>query len=131
TDPETITVLPGFKIELLRSALPDEDSWISLAFDPKGRLTVAREKRGLLRMTLATGAVERVEVIEDTLLECRGLLYAYESLYVNANNSKALYRIRDTNGDGKFDEQALLLKTEGGVGHGRNHLALGPDGLIY
>jgi putative heme-binding domain-containing protein len=131
TDPATITVLPGFKVELLRSAQSGEDSWIALAFDPKGRLTVAREKRGLLRMTLATGAVDRVEVIEDTLLECRGLLYAYDSLYVNANNSKGFYRLRDTDGDDKFDEQKLLLQTEGGVGHGRNHLALGPDGFIY
>ncbi len=131
TDPATITLLPGFKVDLLRSAQPGEDSWVALAFDPMGRVTIAREKRGLLRMTLGSNAVERVEVIEDTLLECRGLLYAYDSLYVNANNSKGFYRLRDVDGDGKFDEQKLLLQTEGGVGHGRNHLALGPDGLIY
>ncbi len=131
TAPDTMTVLPGFKVDLLRSARADEDSWIALAFDPKGRLTIAREKRGLLRMTLAGDAVEDVAVIEDTLLECRGLLYAYDSLYVNANNSKGLYRLRDTDGDDKFDEKKLLLQTDGGVGHGRNHLTLGPDGLIY
>src|SRR5207302_10343116 len=106
-------------------------SWVALAFDPKGRLTIAREKVGLLRMTLSSNSIERVEVIEDKLLECRGLLYAYDSLYVNANNSKGFYRLRDTDGDDKFDEQKLLLQTEGGVGHGRNHLALGPDGFIY
>lgn len=40
-------------------------------------------------MTLSPGAgVEKVEVINDTLLECRGLLYAHGALYVNANNSK-------------------------------------------
>ncbi len=131
THPNSVTVLPGFQIELLRSAQPDEDSWVALAFDPKGRLTVAREKRGLLRMTLGNGAVQRVELINDTLLECRGLLYAYGSLYVNANNRKGFYRLRDTDGDDQFDEQKLLLHTEGGVGHGRNHLTLGPDGFIY
>ena len=131
TAPNTITVLPGFKVELLRSARADEDSWVALAFDPKGRLTIAREKRGLLRMTIGSDSVEQVEVIEDTLLECRGLLYAYDSLYVNANNSKGFYRLRDTNGDDQFDDRKLLLKTEGGVGHGRNHLSLGPDGFIY
>ena len=26
---------------------------------------------------------------------------------------------------------ALLRRTPGGVGHGRNQMALGPDGLIY
>ena len=132
TDAEGITVPAGFKIELLRSALPEEDSWVSMAFDPQGRLTIAREKKGLLRMTLSPGAgVEKVEVINDTLLECRGLLYALGSLYVNANNSKMLVRLRDTRGDGTFDQMDELLRTEGGVGHGRNHIKLGPDGMIY
>jgi putative heme-binding domain-containing protein len=131
TDPKTLNVLPGFRVELLRSALPEEGSWIGLAFDPRGRITIAREQRGLLRMTLGSESVDKVEVIEDTLLECRGLLYAYDALYVNANNSKGLYRLRDTDGDEQFDEKKLLLGVGGGAGHGRNHLRLGPDGLIY
>ena len=131
TDPSTISAPTGFRVDLLRSSEPTEDSWIALAFDPQGRLTVAREKKGLLRMTIGREAVEHVEVIEDTLLECRGLLYAYDSLYVNANNSRSFHRLRDTDGDGKFDEDKVLLQTDGGVGHGRNQLRLGPDGLIY
>ncbi|MGI8603658.1 MAG: DUF7133 domain-containing protein [Verrucomicrobiales bacterium] len=131
TDPSTLTVAAGFKVDLLRSAHPEEGSWIALAFDPKGRLTIARESRGLLRMTLDRDVIRSVEVIEDTLLECRGLLYAYDSLYVNANNSKGFYRLRDTNGDDQFDEKKLLLETGGDVGHGRNHVVLGPDGMIY
>ncbi len=131
TDPATFTVPPGFRVERLRSAQPDEDSWIALAFDPQGRLTVARERRGLLRFTLGTHQVDRVEVIEDTLLECRGLLYAHDSLYVNANNSLGFFRLRDVDGDGVMEERTLLLATKGGVGHGRNQLRLGPDGMIY
>ncbi|HEY1170319.1 MAG TPA: heme-binding protein [Verrucomicrobiae bacterium] len=131
TDPATFRVPEGFRVELLRSALPEEGSWVSMAFDPQGKLTVAREKRGLLRMTIGATAVESVEVIEDSLLECRGLLYAHGALYVNANNSKAFVRLRDTDGDGKFDETKELLRTEGTVGHGRNHAVLGPDGAIY
>lgn len=131
TDPATFRVPSGFRVELLRSALPEEDSWVSMAFDPQGRLTVAREKRGLLRMTIGATAVESVEVIEDSLLECRGLLYAHGALYANANNSKTFVRLRDTTGDGKFDETKVLLRTEGRVGHGRNHAVLGPDGAIY
>ncbi|MBI5772804.1 MAG: c-type cytochrome [Verrucomicrobia bacterium] len=131
TTPDAITTLPGFTVELLRSALPGEDSWIALAFDPQGRITIAKEKRGLLRFTLGSNQVEKVEVINDTLLECRGLLYAYDSLYANANSSKGFFRLRDTNGDGQFDEIKELLHTEGGTGHGRNHVKLGPDGKIY
>ena len=131
TDPATFSVRPGFRVELLRTAQPGEDSWVALAFDPEGRITVAREQVGLLRFTLSGGQVQKAEVIEDTLKECRGLLYAHGSLYVNANNSRGFYRLRDSDGDGKFEDQKLLLATEGGVGHGRNHLRLGPDGLIY
>ena len=50
--PVTISALPGFAVEMVRQAGPGEGSWISLAFDPKGRMVVARETKGLLRMTL-------------------------------------------------------------------------------
>ena len=133
SDPSTFFVAKGFQIERLKSASTTEGSWVSLAFDPKGRIVVAREDRGLLRMTLSSDSkqVVAVETIDDSLLECRGLLFAHGSLYVNANNSKGLYRLRDTNSDGQFDETKLLYQSGGGVGHGRNDLALGPDGIIY
>jgi putative heme-binding domain-containing protein len=156
TDPADIRVPPGFTVELLRSAQHGEDSWVAMAFDPQGRITVAREKTpGLLRLTLLASAapsgsasfplegerikvrgasddaIMRVELINTNLVECRGLLYAHGALYAHANNSKMLVRLRDTDGDDQFDEQKELLRTEGGVGHGRNHLRLGPDGMIY
>ena len=133
TDPASFEVLPGFKAELLRSAGKEENSWVSIAFDPDGRLTVAREDKGLIRYTFSRDRkkIIRAESINDDLKECRGLLYAHDSLYVHANNSKGLYRLRDTNGDDRFDEKKLLHTSEGGACHGRNDLALGPDGKIY
>jgi hypothetical protein len=133
TDVENITGRPGFKVELIRSAQTNEGSWVAMAFDPKGRVVIAREDRGLLRMTLAANrdSVTRVETVNTNLLECRGLLFAYDALYANANNSKALVRLRDTDGDDQFDDLKVLRHTPGGVGHGRNQLALGPDGFIY
>jgi len=132
---EHITALPGFTVELLRSAQPGEGSWVAMAFDPRGRIVIAREDRGLLRATLAetrgNAPSFRVETINTNLLECRGLLFAHGALYANANNLKGLYRLRDTDGDDQFDEVKLLKATPGGVGHGRNQLALGPDGMIY
>ncbi|MBI2948045.1 MAG: c-type cytochrome [Verrucomicrobia bacterium] len=153
TDPATFIVQPGFEIELLRSARPEEDSWIALAFDRQGRIIIAKEKRGLLRLTLNRGedgsspspaatlqgravpapmaqSAIRVEAIDDTLDEVRGLLFAHDSLYANANRSRGLFRLRATAGNGQFDEVKLLQQTRAG-GHGRNDLALGPDGLIY
>ena len=133
TAAEHLTAWPGFAVELLRSAQPGEGSWVAMTFDPRGRIVIAREDRGLLRLTLPTQAVPvfRLETINTNLLECRGLLFAYDALYANANNSKGLYRLRDTHGDDQFDEVKLLRATPGGVGHGRNQLALGPDGMIY
>lgn len=132
-DLPAFSTAPGFEIAQVRKAQPDEGSWISMAFDPKGRLTVSREDQGLLRMTLdeKLHTVTRVETIDEKLQECRGLLYAYDALYANANNSKGLYRLRDTDGDDRFDEVKLLREFPGRVGHGRNDLALGGDGLIY
>jgi len=127
-----VSALPNYEVELVRSAEQGEDSWISLAFDPQGRLFIGREGKGILRYTLpSNGNTGRMDVADDTLLEPRGLLWAHDSLYVNANNSKGLYRLHDRDGDGRMEEVKLLRKTEGGVGHGRNDLALGPDGFIY
>jgi len=131
TDPATLTLPPGFKAELIRSAQPGEDSWVSMAFDPQGRITLGKEKKGLLRLTLSGSGDQKVEVIDDELLECRGLLYAHGSLFANANVSKTLFRLTDADGDGVFEKRQPLVKTEGGVGHGRNHIKLGPEGDIY
>jgi putative heme-binding domain-containing protein len=133
TQPAEIKLAPGFRIELLRSARPSEGSWVSMAFDPKGRLTIAKERKGLLRFTIQDARVVSVKTIESQLRECRGLLYAFDSLYVNANNSLGFFKLTDKNRDGVFstDETELLLKTEGGVGHGRNHVVLGPNAQIY
>jgi len=116
TDPASFTLPPGFRAELIRSAQPEEDSWVAMAFDPQGRVTLAREKRGLLQFDPRDGTMN---VLNDTLLECRGLLYAH------ANNSKTLYRL---DAPGAAQE---ILRTEGGVGHGRNHLKLGPDNHLW
>ena len=133
TSASHVSGLPGFAVELVRAAKPNEGSWVALAFDPSGRIVLAREDRGLLRLTLSSNdsAALRIEIINTNLLECRGLLFAYDSLYANANNSKGLYRLRDADADDRFDEVKLLRSTPGGVGHGRNQLALGPDGMIY
>ena len=94
TNPATFDVPPGFEVRLLRSAEQDEDSWVCLTQDPQGRWIIAREKRGLLRLTPAAEADQAptVEVINEELAECRGLLFVNGDLFAMANNDKALYR---------------------------------------
>ena len=133
TDPASFLIAPGFEIERLRSAGKDEGSWVSLTFDPKGRLLIAREDKGLLRLTLPKqkGGDIKVESINDTLRECRGMEFVGNDLYVNANNDKVFMRLRDTDGDDRFDELTKIYESAGGVGHGRNDLTPGPDGFLY
>lgn len=122
---------PGFEIEKVRDAAEGEDSWVSLAIDPKGRLLIGKEQKGILRFTLSDNGSEvvAVETVEDTLKECRGLVWSGDTLYAHANNSKALYTLRDTDGDDQFDEIKLIQSTVGGPGHGRNDIALHGDAI--
>ncbi len=133
TPPTTIQAPEGFAIDLIRAAGSDEDSWVGMCFDDRGRVYLGMEQKGILRLTFSDNGAEVIDatVVEETLEECRGLLWAHGALYANANDSKGFYRLRDTDGDDRFDEVKLLLATGGGVGHGRNHLRLGPDGMIY
>ncbi len=128
-----LTVRPGFEVELLHSARKDEGSWISMSFDDAGRILVARDKVGIGRISLRAGAEPTYELVNDSLEHCRGILYAHESLYVNATNSMGFYRLQDTTGDGQFDKQTLLKKFDyaSRYGHGQNQIALGPDGMLY
>jgi hypothetical protein len=124
-DPSTFLVAPGFEIQLLYSAKANEGSWVSMDFDPQGRLVIAREDQGLLQLEFAAdGTRTKVKMINDSLKESRGLLHAFGALYANANNSKGLFRLR-------AGRSTMIFKTEGGVGHGRNDLALGSDQMIY
>ena len=134
TPAEALEVRPGFRVELLRSAKAGEGSWISMTRDDRGRWYFARDSRGVVRVTpAADGASVQVEIVDDTLEHCRGLLYAYDSLYVSATNSQGFYRLRDTTGDDVFDEVRLLreLRYKSRFGHGPNQVALGPDGMLY
>lgn len=122
----------GFEIELVKAAAANEGSWVALTFDESGRLTIAREDRGLLRFTFDEpgGDVANVETIDDELLECRGLVYVDGDLYANANNSKSLYQLRDADRGGRFDESTVVREFPGTVGHGRNQLAV-HDGALW
>ena len=133
TDPQTFQVANGFTVELLRSATKEEDSWISLTSDSRGRWIIGMEKHGLLRLTLPSSPSDaaKVERINDALRECRGLVFAHDSLYAMANVDNSLFRLRDTNGNDDFDQVEKLVEFGGDAGHGRNQLTLGPDGELW
>ncbi len=138
TPAESLTVLPGFKVELLHSASTNEGSWICLTKDNKGRLIVSPQKdtQPLLRITLnRAGKVEKVEPIPAPVKQAMGLCYARDSLYVNGHGPEGtgLYRLIDENHNDRFDtnEVHFLKKFKGEGEHGYHAVVEGPDGMIY
>lgn len=134
TPAEAIQAPEGFRVERLFSVAPQiEGSWVSLTHDNRGRLITSDQYGRLYRVT--TGASEADTVVEPIDIEvgmAQGLLYAFDSLYVMVNGTKAdkqgLWRVRDTDGDDKFDTAEHLRHLKGGGEHGPHAVILAPDG---
>ena len=129
-----VRVAKGFKLDLIYSVPKEtQGSWVALCVDPKGRLIAADQNGKLYRMTPPalgrSGSVEP-EAIGVDLAGVHGLLYAFDSLYamVNERGTHGLYRVRDTDGDDRYDEVKLLREIKGGGEHGMHSIVLSPDG---
>ncbi|HKS37836.1 MAG TPA: c-type cytochrome [Verrucomicrobiae bacterium] len=137
TPADALATLPDFKVELVRSAAPGEGSWVCITVDPKGRLIISPQdpKQPMLRVTLTReGQIEKTEPIELQVGGAMGLLYAFDSLYVNGKGKDglALYRLKDTNGDDQYDSAEVIRKWKGDGGeHGPHGVVLGPDKKLY
>jgi putative heme-binding domain-containing protein len=139
TAADTLAVASGFKVELLHSSEVGEGSWICMTVDSKGRLIVSpqADNQPLLRITLGKNgsSIEKIEPIPAPVHQAMGLLYAYDSLYVNGHgpNGTGLYRLIDSNKNDRFDTNEVnFLKTFAGEGeHGYHAVVLGPDKQIY
>jgi putative heme-binding domain-containing protein len=135
TPAANLKVPKDFKVDLLYTVPKDQQgSWVAMCTDPKGRLIVSDQYGKLYRITLPSVNVTtepQIENIEAEIGCAQGLLYAFDSLYVMVNEEKfqgrGLYRLRDTNGDDKFDEVKLLRKLQGGGEHGPHAILLSPD----
>lgn len=133
TPADQVRIAKDFKVELLYNVPKNQQgSWVSMCVDPKGRLIVSDQYGGLFRITPGKAAAEtKVEPIDVKIGHAQGLLYAFDSLYVMVNDQQpypwGLYRVRDTDGDDKFDKVELLRQLEGGGEHGPHAILLSPD----
>ncbi len=149
---DQITVPAGFRVELLYTVpKAQEGSWVAITEDNKGRMVVADQYGGLYRVTVPKAGSSQsahVQALEmpngldgKPLGGAHGLLYAADSLYVMnnertelkasgnvPNTDNGLWRVRDTDGDDKFDKAELLHAFKGSSEHGTHGVALGPDG---
>ncbi|MEO7299654.1 MAG: heme-binding protein, partial [Verrucomicrobiota bacterium] len=138
TRAEDLTLLPGFKVELLHSAQAGEGTWICMTIDDKGRLIISpqADDLSLWRITLDDkGQISKMETIPAPIRQAMGLLYANESLYANGHgpSGTGLYRLVDKNKNDQFDTNEFeFLKTFKGEGeHGYHAVVEGPDKKIY
>jgi len=143
-----LKVPDGFKVELLRSASERDGSWVSVAMDDQGRLYIspqgavpessfAKDAKwgGLVRVTLDShGQVSKWEKVPLPVGDSMGMLWAFNSLYVSGQGpeGRAIYRLRDTDGDDTLDDSVLFKKVpDGGGEHGAHAMVLGPDKKLY
>lgn len=135
TPVDGISVKEGFRLELVHSARPGEGSWISMTRDDQGRLIISPQgPEPLLRLTIDQGRLAKMERLETQVGGAMGLLHAFGALYLNGRGPDGyhLYRIRDADGDGRYESTQLLRRWTGSGGeHGPHALVKGPDDRIY
>lgn len=146
TPAEALTLLPGFKAELLYSVpKATQGSWVSMTPDPQGRLIVSAQDGPMYRVTPSKSAADtKVEPLNVDVGGAQGLLYAFDSLYVSVNGAgigghpSGLYRLRyhkETDSFGPVEELAALTNRTGDrsarTEHGPHAIRLGPDGKLY
>ncbi len=133
---EELELTEGFRAELLYSvprAL--QGSWVAMTFDDRGRLITSDQYGPLYRLTLGEGAprfVESVEEIELPIGEAHGLCYAFGALYAVVSSDRfqsGLYRLRDQDGDDRYDSLECLKEFEGSGEHGPHGVVAGPPGV--
>lgn len=135
-----IKVQPDFEVEHLYSpAKAGQGSWVSLVFDPQGRLIGSDQFGGLYRMRLQDGTAPEVEKISlpgDTLGigAAQGMVFHGKDLYLLINyngknqHKSGLYKLEDKNDDDKFETLTCLKPLKGEGEHGPHSLVLDPSG---
>ena len=135
----SLTLAPGFEAEHLYSPTGDTlGSWVSLTTDGKGRLLASDQYGFLYRISpppIGQKGKTEVEKMPVQIGHAQGLLWAFNSLYVNVNaregvegRASGFYRVTDSDGDDKLDQVQLLQAFEGDGEHGPHAVLLGPDG---
>lgn len=123
-------VARGFKLERIYQVPEEQGSWVAMTLDDAGRLICSDQYGKLYRVTLAAGAVARVEPLDIPIGGAHGLLWHRDALYVSVNEAEGgqsgVWRVRS---EGESFAEPELLKAMNGRGeHGPHALVASPDG---
>ena len=137
TNTDDLVVAKGFQVELLYDVPKDlQGSWVNMCALPDGKLIVSDQYGSLYEVVPAqiddAATSTKVTKLELELGMAHGLLWAFDSLFAMVNGGKTytsgVYRIGDSNDDGKLDDITLLREIEGGGEHGPHAILPHPDG---
>ena len=130
--------LPGFEVDLVHEVDPKEEgSWVALCVDDKSRILASDQYGKLYRVSV--GEESSVEKLDVNIGMAQGMLYAFDSLYININAQRknlkgtaasgpGIYRLTDTTGDDQFDKIEYIVPMSDKAGeHGPHALILSPD----
>lgn len=145
----TFNIPDGFLLEeLYNPSAYEQGSWVALAKGPKETLFACDQYGKIYEFSIPQEGkiLEKSDIkpIDLDVGSAHGLLWAFNSLYVAVNkrwdeeipddeeNGSGIYRLTDSDDDGKLDTVKMLLKLEGEGEHGPHSFALSPDGTaIY
>ena len=137
TNTEDLIVAKGFQVELLYDVPKDlQGSWVNMCTLPDGKLIVSDQYGSLYEVVPAPigepATVTKVMKLDIELGMAHGLLWAFDSLFVMVNGgnkyTSGLYRVSDSDQDGKLDKVTLLREISGGGEHGPHAILAHPDG---
>ena len=125
-----LNVPPGFEVDLVYQVDKKKyGSWISMAFDQQGRLTVSdQQKAG----TFILDIPNRGEKFDESKIKklnvessIYGMLYAFDHLYMMGNRKLTRAKVLP---DGSLGPVEFLAEMAGGGEHGPHSIVVSPNG---
>ena len=125
-----LNVPPGFAVDLIYKVNKEKHgSWIAMAFDKKGHLTVSdQQKAGTFSLEIPKSGEKFDESkikklnVESSLY---GMLYAFDHLYMMGNRKLTRAKVLP---DGSLGPTEFLAEMAGGGEHGPHSIIVSPDG---
>ncbi len=143
--PISFNLPEGFELDdLYHPNAHGQGSWVALAQGPENIIYACDQRGKIYQLKVPSNGnpvdPSEVDSLNLHIGEAHGLLWAHNSLYVAVNktwddeipddqeNGSGVYRLTDTDKDGKLDKVTMLLKLEGEGEHGPHSFVLSPNG---